>query len=92
MQKRPGLKDIEAKNTVPGPGAYEVPRERPNSSSTRGTFGYGKRDDLYKYKPSCNPDKDRDYDVEAHTIEYRANKLREAAMTRNPVRPNTAAA
>ena len=74
---------------VPGPGQYEIPKERPNTSSTRGTMGFGKREDLYKYQLSCNPDQQRDYMVDLHTIEYKSNKIREFAVTKNTARPSS---
>ena len=80
-----GLKELLRRGeSLPGPGAYEPKPERPSTSSTKGTFGFSKRDDLYKAKPVCNPPPERDYDVVQHTIEYKAEKLRGEAAAKHP--------
>lgn len=90
---RPGLKQpLDPEAIHPGPGAYENNKpERPNSSSTRGTFSKATRDDLYKAKPAYKLDIDTDYIVDQHTIEYQSELIKETYANKNSVRPNTAA-
>ena len=79
---KPLLKHSES---LPGPGAYNPKPDRPSTSSTKGTFGSSKRDDLYKAQPACNPPPERDYDVTQHTIEHKALKLKNEAAAKHPL-------
>lgn len=83
------LKNLGGEGSNPGPGKYEIYQPRPNTSSRKGTMGFGKRDDLYKTSLSCNPEKD--YQVNQHTIEYKQTKVAEQYEGRNAVRPSTGA-
>ena len=81
--KKISLEDLGVGNPVPGPGSYKVFEERPNTSSMRGTFGKSTRNDLYKYKPACNPTADDDYKVNQHTIEFKAQQFIDSSKPKN---------
>lgn len=88
--KKVSLEDIGKANDIPGPGSYPIPVERPNTTSVRGTFGRSQRNDLYKNVPSCNPEKD--YNVDQHTIEFKAQQVKTTFAGRNQSRPSTTSA
>lgn len=85
--RKAGLEDIARNSLAPGPGMYEIYRERPATSSLRGTFGKSKRDDLYKNGAVCMPE--NDYNVDQHTIEYKAKVVEKRNAVKNGARPNT---
>jgi Sperm-tail PG-rich repeat len=82
-----GLEHIARQSFAPGPGMYEIPRERPNTSSQKGTFGKSKRNDLYKHGAVCTPE--NDYNVELHTIAYKAAMIKGDSQGKNNAKPNT---
>ena len=87
-EKKESLKELTVNGTgIPGPGSYEVPKERPNSSSTKGTFGVPKSRGTSarpRTASETRPGTSADYNVVQHTIEYRAQRVRAEAEMKNP--------
>lgn len=71
--KNPNGLNLLAGSCAPGPGFYKIPEIPGNTSSTKGTFSKARREGLYSSSNSL--DEHAMYDVNQHTIAYRAERI-----------------